>query len=285
MAEEFEEEEKELDPKEVKKAEKERKKQEKAAKKAEKKKNKEENSKDEDDDAPEGLGSKILIFFVTLILIVIWLAIIGLLIKWDVGGFGSTVLYPILKDVPYVNMILPEVENPNAEDEYGFDSMDDAIARIKELEQELANYQSSAGDSEETVQKLQDEVARLQVYEQEQAEFEKIRTKFYEEVVFGDEAPDIEQYKSYYETIEPANAAELYKQVINQIQEDEELEDYIKAYSEMKPKAAAKIMEEMTDNLKLVAKILKGMKADARGAIMAAMDPAVAASVTKLMEP
>ena len=96
---------------------------------------------------------------------------------------------------------------------------------------------------------------------------------------------DIKQYKEYYESINPENAEQLYKQVVSQMQEDEEIADYIKAYSEMKPKAAAAIMEKMTDDLKLVAKILSGMKADARGDILAAMSPDVAASVTKLMEP
>ena len=69
------------------------------------------------------------------------------------------------------------------------------------------------------------------------------------------------------------------------MQEDEEVADYVKAYSEMKPKAAASIMESMTDDLELVAKILSNMKADKRGDILAAMSPDVAASVTKLMEP
>ena len=42
------------------------------------------------EDMGEGIGSKILLAFVTLLIIVIWLGIIGLLIKLDVGGFGST---------------------------------------------------------------------------------------------------------------------------------------------------------------------------------------------------
>ena len=55
-------------------------------------------------------GSRLAVFFVTFIIIVIWLAILTLLIKMDVGGFGSTVLQPLLKDVPYVNRILPETD-------------------------------------------------------------------------------------------------------------------------------------------------------------------------------
>lgn len=42
-----------------------------------------------------------------------WLIIMALLVKLDVGGFGSTVLAPILKDVPYINRILPDTKTEN----------------------------------------------------------------------------------------------------------------------------------------------------------------------------
>ena len=56
----------------------------------------------------ESTGSKIVTMLIVLVIVVIWLAIFGVLIKLDVGNFGSEVLYPVLKDVPVVNMILPE---------------------------------------------------------------------------------------------------------------------------------------------------------------------------------
>jgi len=281
MADLREEQEETLDPKAVKKAEKERKKEEKKLKKQQKK----QDSLEMDEEENETAGGKLVIVFVTILIVAVWLAIFALLIKWDVGGFGSSVLYPLLKDVPYVNKILPEVNDPNKDDPYAYESIDDAVAQIKKLEKQLAKAKESSGDSDETISELQDEVARLKVYEQEQADFEEIRTKFYEEVVFGDKAPDIEEYKTFYESIDSENAEQLYKQVVSQMQEDEEVADYVKAYSEMKPKAAASIMESMTDDLELVAKILSNMKADKRGDILAAMSPDVAASVTKLMEP
>ena len=64
------------------------KKQLKAAKKLEKKKRKQKNPDDLDGDE-ETVGGKILVFFVTIIIILIWLAIFAMLIKLDVGGFGS----------------------------------------------------------------------------------------------------------------------------------------------------------------------------------------------------
>ena len=53
----------------------------------------------------------------------------------------------------------------------------------------------------------------------------------------------------------------------------------------MEPAAAAKIFEEMTSDLDLVAKILNQMSAESRGNILAAMDSEIAARVTKIMDP
>ena len=84
----------------------------KAQKKAEKARKKEEKrmKKQEQEEAPEEEegGSKLAVLFATIIFIIIWIAILALVIKMDIGGFGSTVLQPILKDVPYINKILPE---------------------------------------------------------------------------------------------------------------------------------------------------------------------------------
>ena len=53
----------------------------------------------------------------------------------------------------------------------------------------------------------------------------------------------------------------------------------------MKPKQAAGIFEQMTNNLDLVARILKEMDTEARGDILGVMDPEIAAKLTKIMEP
>ena len=63
------------------------------------------------------------------------------------------------------------------------------------------------------------------------------------------------------------------------------MSDYVKAYSQMKPKQAAAIFDTMTDNLKLVAQILDGMDADSRAAILGKMTSDTAAKVTEIMKP
>lgn len=274
-----------LDKKAARKAAKARKKEEQKNKKRGKKNT--QNIEDNEFQEKETTGSKIAVFLVTVIIIVIWLAILGILIHFDVGGFGSTVMQPILKDVPYINKILPETETEEEEEnnKYPYKNLDEAIEYIKELEKELADAKDADSENDAYVADLEAQAAQWKEYKEKEAEFEEEKAKFYEEVVFSDQAPDIDEYKTYYESIASENAELLYKQVVEQEQQDEEIADYVKAYSQMKPKQAAAIFDTMTDNLQLVAKILSAMKADARGDILGNMNTDTAAKVTKLMEP
>ena len=242
-------------------------------------------------DYEEEGGSRLAVFFVTLVIVVIWLAILVLLIKMDVGGFGSTVMRPLLKDVPYLNRILPE-ETPDLASvqstentEYPYTTLDDAVARIKELEVELQNAKNEAKNSQNQMEELQEQSTQLEQYKANEAAFEERRQKFDEEVVFSDQAPDINEYRTFYEGIEPANAEAIYKQVIEQQQGDEELEQYVSMYSSMKPKQAAAIFDTMTDNLSLVKRILEKMSSQDRGNILAAMNQDTAAKLTEMLEP
>lgn len=265
----------------------------KAEKKAEKQRKKEEKKlakqqELEDDTEENSGGSKVALVFVTLIIIIIWLAILALLVKMDVGGFGSTVLAPVLKDVPYINKILPatdESELGTEDTEYPYQTLDEAVAYIKELELELQTAQEGSSENSAYVAQLESEVAKLQQYEQNEADFENEKAQFYEEVVFNDKAPDISEYQKYYESIDPANAEELYKEVVQQEQTSQELTDYVSTYSQMKPKEAAAIFDTMTDNLELVAKILNQMDRQSAANILGKMDSQTAAKVSELMEP
>ncbi len=263
-------------------------------KKKDKKKGKDQEGAEnlEEDDEDSGLLSVIL---VTVFIVLIWLAILALLIKLDVGGFGTNVATPILKNMPGVNRILPGYSLtasgngiPGEEDMYaGYDNVEDAVARIKELESALLLEEEELSAARQSLADMQEENSRLATFRDNQVAFEKIRDEYYNEVVFGDNAPDINEYRKYYEQIDPVNAEILYKQVVAKEQEDEELQNYAKAYSSMKAKAAAGIFESqvMRGDIRLSAKILKAMGADARGAILGAMDPEVAGQITEVMEP
>ncbi len=282
---------------EAQESDKERKKREKAEKKELKKKAKEGGFDvavtdkgamylDAEEDEDEGSLS---MAFITLLIVLIWVAILALLIKLDVGGFGSGILAPMLKDVPVINRILPN-KDVYVEEEREFETLNDAMAEIERLRAENEELKESiSGGEKETdtaeIEALKEEISRLKTFEDSQIEFQKLKTEFYEEIVFSDEAPDIANYRKYYESVDPDNAAYLYKQVIQQMAEEEELSDYVKAYTEMKPKSAAKVFEEMTGNLDLVAKILGKMDASSRAKILNVMDPDIASQLTKIMDP
>lgn len=229
------------------------------------------------------------VFITTIIIILVWVGIICALIKLDVGGFGSGVLKPILKDVPVLNAILPNESTTGVDvsdvDIGGYKSIRDAVAQIKELEKQVAQLQEINAIKEEQISTQSEEIERLKTFEARQVEFERIKTEFYNEVVYAQNGPGADEYVKYYESMDPATAETLYKQVVQEEVTDKKLEDYAKAYAAMKPKEAAEVFEAMTDNLQLVAKILNQMSADERGAILNVMDEQVAAQLTKIMEP
>ena len=227
-------------------------------------------------------------FLLTLIIVFIWVAILCVVIKLDVGGFGSDVLAPILKDVPIVNKILPDGTVTEVEDggAYGgYKNIEEAVNQIQVLKAELESYKSNSTSDSVRIAELEAEIERLKTFEANQVEFQRIKTEFYEEVVYAENGPGAEEYHKYYEAMDPTTAEYLYKQVALQLEESKEIKEYAQTYSEMDAGDAAKIFEAMTDDLKLVSRILSVMNAEARGEILAEMDPSIAAKLTKIMDP
>lgn len=234
-------------------------------------------------------GSSASVVIVTLFIILIWLGILVLLVKMDVGGFGSNVLTPILKDVPVINKILPSestTETTKNEEAYGgYNSLKDAVEQIKTLEKQLDQAQSTNATYAEQIDTLKTEVQRLKTFEDNQVEFQKIKEQFYEEVVYAENGPGADEYRQYYEEMDPTTAEVLYKQVIQTEAADKQMQEYANTFSNMQASEAAAILGNMTDNLDLAASILKNLDVSTRGAILGAMDSAIAARIVKIMDP
>lgn len=241
---------------------------------------------DELDDGEVSGGLSVLV--ITLFIIAIWIAILCIVIKLDVGGFGSKVCAPVLKNIPVINKILPknsETETDDLEAYYGYTSLSEAVDQIRALELELTSAKSANSANLEEIDKLKAEIERLKTFEQQQVEFQRIKTEFYEEVIYAENGPGADAYIKYYEGIDPQTAEYLYQQAVKEEAVSTEVADYAKAYSTMDAKEAASIFNTMTGNLELVGKILWAMKAENRGAILGEMNPDIAAQVTKIMEP
>ncbi len=236
----------------------------------------------------ESEGGGFAAFMATLMIVLVWLAVIAVVIKLDIGGFGSNVLAPVLKDVPVLNKVLPNTvlsETTNPELYGGYSNLQEAVDQIHFLEGELEAANISNKTQSQEIADLKAEVERLRAFEEKQSDFQRIKTEFFEDVVYAENGPGAEEYKKFYEAMDPATAEYIYRQVIVQLEETQEVKDYAAAYSEMKPKQAAAIMESMTDNLELAARILSVMSAEDRGEILGVMDAEIAAKLTKIMEP
>lgn len=233
-------------------------------------------------------GTNASVVVVTLFIIVIWLGILCLLVKMDVGGFGSNVLTPILQDVPVLNKILPsssDTETTREKAYGGYNSIKDAVDEIAVLEQQIEQLQKTNSSYSEQIEVLKAEVQRLQTFEDNQVDFQRIKEQFYEEVVYAENGPGAEAYRNYYEEMDPTTAEALYKQVVLEESISAKTKDYVATFSNMDAAAAAKILSAMTDNLNLAADILENLSASTRASIMAEMDPSMAARLAKIMNP
>ncbi len=277
----------EMQLKQLKESQKAFKKEQKNQRKEAKKRAKElENQERELDEQIDGTNASVVV--VTLFIIVIWLGILCLLVKMDVGGFGSNVLTPMLKDIPVINKILPTengLESPKEKAYGGYNSIKDAVDYATDLEKQLEQVKNTNTAYSEQIEALKAEVKRLQTFEKNQVDFQRIKEQFYEEVVYADNGPGAEEYRIYYEEMDPTTAEALYKQVIQEEAVNNKMKDYVATYSNMDAKKAAGILGAMTDNLDLAAEILSNLPAATRGAIMGEMDAAVAARITRIMNP
>lgn len=236
----------------------------------------------------EKKGNKLITIIIALLIIVLWLGLFGLFIKLDVGGFGSTVMRPLFKDVPIIKEILPD-EEVEESDEYPYKSLAEAINYIKELEKEIKTLKDAGKADAETIADLEAEVQRLKAFEEEQLAFQLLKEEFYDEVVFGDEALSYEEYKRYYEEINPDYAEVLYKQVLEKYMFDMRYKELADVYSQMDPDAAASALYEMTGNLTDTAvAILQNMETEARAAVLEALseiDAVFCAKLTVMLSP
>ena len=245
-----------------------------------------------DEQEEEKKSNKLVIILVTILIVLIWLAIFVLLVKLDVGGFGSKVLYPVLKDVPVINKILPDAtdEQVGIDSKYPYTTLSEAIARIQELENENLQLNEAVSANAQTIADLTSEVARLSPFEAYQKNYEELKRQFDEQIVFGNEytgnyAADPDTYIDWYEKLDPENAAAIYQMAIEKRASTQVIVDLAKTYSKMKAAQAALILEEMTGDEEKVASILANMSQANAASILQNMNSTYAAKITLLMYP
>lgn len=241
--------------------------------------------KDREKGTEEEKKGGFLTVFIVMLIIIIWIAIFALLINLDVGGIGTT-LRPMLKDIPLVNKILPAVSDETLawENDLAYKDIVEANQRIKELEILVDKLTIEGEDKDDEIAALTAQVNRLKELEKQMADFEDRVYEFDKKIVFGEQAPSIDEYIKWYETISPENAERIYEMAIQKEAYNAAIKEKADYYEKMKPSAAADVFENMTADLEYVCKLLYCMKIQSVSDILAAMDPLYAAKVTRKMK-
>ena len=238
-----------------------------------------------DKEGKKGIGASAIVIMILIILL--FLTLMALLIKCDVGGFGSEVLRPVFKDVPVINKILPDASDEEIakESDYPYNNFSEALDQIKVMDEQLNSKDAEILALNDKVAELQSEVDQLSVYKTEQEDFEAKKNEFYDEIVYGDSAPDADTYIEWYNEISPERAEEIYESMTSTRQADAEILELASTYENMKAKNAADILQSMKNDLDTVALIMNNMSAEKRADVLAAMEPEFAASITKKLLP
>ncbi|MGN0368587.1 MAG: MotE family protein [Wujia sp.] len=232
-------------------------------------------------------GNKGIGFLIAILILTTWLSVMCLLIKCDVGGFGSKVLRPVFKDVPVIKTILPDASDEEIalEDDYPYDNLADALAQIKVMDETIGNRDAEIVALKDKNEELQEENNRLSALEEEKTKFEEQKNKFYDEIVYGETAPDTDTYKEWYNELDAEKAEAIYRDILAGEQVDNKIKEMAKSYEAMDAKNAADIITSMGNDLDTVALILNQMNAESKGKILAEMEPGFAAAVTKKLMP
>lgn len=222
----------------------------------------EQDTEDEDTDEPKkkkgGCLLKLLIF---LIIIAIPIA----LISFNVGNIRDKYLRPGLEKIPIIKNLLPPLEEGET-------------AEIEVVDEKQQTIDSLTKEIEE----LNKEITRLKAFEQAQLQFKAEKEQFDKMIALNDP----KAYSSFYKSIAPENAEELYKQAISKEVTDKKFKEYIQTFETMKKDSVATILEElMVTDMDLVITILQNLSSDKRSEILSAMDSKNAASCSKLLAP
>ncbi len=232
-------------------------------------------------------GSKVANVLTAIFMLTTFALAMALLIKCDVGGFGSTVLRPVFKNVPVINKLLPPPSDEEVakESDYPYDTLEEALNQVEILEGTIKAKDADIKALSDKQEELLKEIERLSKFEEEKKTLEEEKIKFYQEIVYGETAPSTDTYIEWYNQLDPEYAEQVYREVISAKQADEEIKELAETYASMDSKKAAKILENMKNDLDTVALILSNVETAARAKILNEMDPELAASITKKLMP
>lgn len=213
--------------------------------KSQQKENKKEIKRIKSENGKSGAGTGLVI-----VLVIFFLLLLLLLIKLDVGGFGSQVLAPAIGDVPYLNRILP-AGSVSSDALSSSDVSEKAAGKKKKKEKKKKAAATTTEAATEAVTAAPATTAASATTE-----------------ASGTSGSDSGG----------GSAASATTQM------DPAMQVYVDTYEKMDADKAAAILEGMTGDYDLVARILINMDPQSRADILAAMSTENAEKIMKYME-
>lgn len=217
---------------------------------------------------------------VIIIIICIILISIGIIIRFNLGNLTEKYLRHSLQDVPILNNILPIIDENI--DKYENLSKEELLKEISSLENQLEEKENNNSSYQNTVKRLNTEIKRLKEIEEQQLQFKAEKEEFNRRIA----TENSESFVDFFESIYPEIAAEIYKELLGEELEIQEIKQYAEPFQTMDPSSAASVIEEMIiTDMDLVVLIFNNIDSEQQAAIIEEMHPEEAARLLKSLAP
>lgn len=226
--------------------------------------------------APKKGKAGLIVLLVTILLILGFIA----LTAFNVFGLRDNMLFPLLRNVPVINNIIPEPVYTDGADIAA--TLAELEARTYTLTTENALLEEQLENLNQTIEQLQRDNTRLAEYEMAFEQFAIERETLYRNLAM--ENP--EAFMIFFNTMDPALVEELFLDIIYAEIEWAEWQNYMASWINMSPVQVARVIESMlTTDMRLIVDVMLELPEPFRGDILNSLAPDSAAAVLRQMEP
>lgn len=236
------------------------------------------------------------LFLIFFLMLIIFLGTLFSIFYFDIGGTQK-----YIKDVPVLNKLVPvKADLANIEEElesYSYNKLlkytlnlyrENEINKteLAALKEEAVKWSGEDGtiikgkydELTEQLNESLDEVIRLKEFENAYLKLKTQKEKQDKAIAVN----NAQSYRTYFESLDANEAAELYKLVIEQDKYDADFTNYIGAFSEMTPQKAALVIEQLArTDFDVVIKVVNSLSAEVASKILDEVDTAYASMITK----
>ena len=203
------------------------------------------------------------------------------LLFFNVFGLREDVVFPWLRNVPFVSNFIPE-ESYVVEVEEETIDIEALLNELEDLQALSESQLASITNLENRIREQNQEIYQLRLIEaQQEAHIESVM--LFEEMLA---AGDPEAFVTFFETMNPIHAEMLYYGIRAELEVVEKWQQLANDLSNMRPAAAAAVVENMINtDIWIVVNSLRLMSGNNRAAILNLLTPETSAAIFRQMQP